>query len=722
MGLPPPIAPDKIIPDASLIPDAPPVPDTSPMASYDPTEDDPGAVPAYETATNLEKASRTRQAELLCRQCWINKHRTMPTHWAFIWSKKDRFFEKHDFCRVMKSTAIGLGHYGERCTEAGARAALKAGIFPGSVKDPKTGYTLGLLDYYRQGRSQGTGSAYDFVHVLRRTADPIFAGSVPDIYINFLPRHLPVLRIPGDGYAKRACTRRDVPLLDEADRPYPHRPEGFLGAICAACPERGVICLCLSSRQPIFANLFIKRDDGSDIALTDGRMHFPAQTEYAQITKDHVVAKKYTVTHIIPSTEVPCKAHIGSIRHQGSVKYGNEWGCCQLLCGHAQGRGICAENVCLARAPEAHQPAAAPSESTTPTVYSYDSWCSFVINLVRRAIALFPEEEWLHELLASAEGQIPADHCNINGHGPDCQACWQAVYFACRAHYHGETAEVIWTFLNPLGASTRQMTGAARHDILNFVIDAWNRRKIVRQAELSAAERLDALQLFELHMAVVEDLSRQHAAEVAEWSRMSRVTTKSADGKIRSVYQHETTKGPAEDVGKKPGKKAVEKQRKSKKPDGWIWLESMVRGQNLGEGQLAKYKKESDKVQWHRAEAEMYRWLEAYERKHAEGFRVREKFRRESEVWTKSADREEARSGGVNGSSTFCRMQATTYDRLRHNADVIFKSATLGAHHDWVSATSFDELLVKMDKWRDVGVQMDGWHAYVLGTEALRGT
>ncbi|KAJ6447387.1 hypothetical protein C8R47DRAFT_1085293 [Mycena vitilis] len=227
-------------------------------------------------------------------------------------------------------------------------------------------------------------------------------------------------------------------------------------------------------------------------------------------------------------------------------------------------------------------------------------------------------------------------------------------------------------------------------------------------------------------MAVVEDLSRQHAAEVAEWSRMSRVTTKSADGKIRSVYQHETTKVLTmesvldsmiseerekirrDDEGR-PRTSAVEKQRKSKKPDGWIWLESMVRGQNLGEGQLAKYKKESDKVQWHRAEAKMYRWLEAYERKHAEGFRVREKFRRESEVWTKSADREEARSGGVNGSSTFCRMQATTYDRLRHNADVIFKSATLGAHHDWVSATSFDELLVKMDKWRDVVFKwMDG--------------
>jgi hypothetical protein len=44
-------------------------------------------------------------------------------------------------------------------------------------------------------------------------------------------------------------------------------------------------------------------------------------------------------------------------------------------------------------------------------------------------------------------------------------------------------------------------------------------------------------------MAVVEDLSRQHVTEVAAWSRLSRKTTKSASGKIQSVYQHESTKG-----------------------------------------------------------------------------------------------------------------------------------------------------------------------------------
>lgn len=199
-------------------------------------------------------------------------------------------------------------------------------------------------------------------------------------------------------------------------------------------------------------------------------------------------------------------------------------------------------------------------ESATPLVVSYDSYCSFVVNQLKRATVLFPKDSWFHEMLEEVEGQIPADH--INGHGPDCQCVWQAVYFACRAHFHGETAEMIWGFLNPLGASTRQMTGGARHDTINFVIDAWNTRKVLRQgeslllaalslslltfyftAELLAGERADALRLFELHMAVLEDLSRQHSTEVGGWSRLSRKVSKSDDGKLASVYQHQSTKG-----------------------------------------------------------------------------------------------------------------------------------------------------------------------------------
>ncbi|KAJ7860695.1 hypothetical protein B0H14DRAFT_2350506, partial [Mycena olivaceomarginata] len=52
-------------------------------------------------------------------------------------------------------------------------------IFPGSVKEPNTGYTVSLLGYYRQERSQGKGSAYNFMHVLQQMADPFFGDAVP---------------------------------------------------------------------------------------------------------------------------------------------------------------------------------------------------------------------------------------------------------------------------------------------------------------------------------------------------------------------------------------------------------------------------------------------------------------------------------------------------------------------------------------------------------------
>jgi hypothetical protein len=108
----------------------------------------------------------------------------------------------------------------------------------------------------------------------------------------------------------------------------------------------------------------------------------------------------------------------------------------------------------------------------------------------------------------------------------------------------------------------------------------------------------------------------------------------------------------------------------------------------------------------------MYRWLEAYERKHTELWRVIERYRHDTEVWVDRASRQEERIKGLNGgeeelirdlrgAATFARMQAAMYRRLRHNAQVIFKSAESGAHHDWVSASTFDDLVAKVDRWRD---------------------
>ncbi|KAJ7912475.1 hypothetical protein B0H13DRAFT_2476143 [Mycena leptocephala] len=122
----------------------------------------------------------------------------------------------------------------------------------------------------------------------------------------------------------------------------------------------------------------------------------------------------------------------------------------------------------------------------------------------------------------------------------------------------------------------------------------------------------------------------------------------------------------------------VKKGKSKKKRDGWIWLESLMRRQGQSDEKLAAYKKE------------------------------------------RQADCEEVLNGGLNGKVTYGRMQAAMHRRLEHNAKVIFKSAESGAHHDWVSATSFDELVSKLDGWHDVVFQwMDDMMIMTVSRESV---
>jgi hypothetical protein len=79
---------------------------------------------------------------------------------------------------------------------------------------------------------------------------------------------------------------------------------------------------------------------------------------------------------------------------------------------------------------------------------------------------------------------------------------------------------------------------------------------------------------------------------------------------------------------------------------------------------------------------------------------VIERYHHNGKVWARLAECEEGLNG-VNGMSTYAHLEAAMRRRLAHNAEVIFKSADSGAHHDWVSVTSFDEMVGKIDKWRD---------------------
>ncbi|KAF8147086.1 hypothetical protein K438DRAFT_1780295 [Mycena galopus ATCC 62051] len=954
------------------------------------------------------------------RECWLDKHRNMPAHWALVWHSEERFFEKTDLCRVKPNAALFLGHDGWCCPDAGRprlftlvdtngihatkivfcrcsrpnridplpefQQLLQAGIFPGSVKDPQTGYTLTLLEQFRHHRNQDKGSLYDFLHVLQRLADPFFAGAVPDLkkYFGNIVRYYHLLDIK---------LRRDM---------LTNKMKFFRGRRTARIriDPKNIWECCINMPVDIMtprylrhlisehytldgnfkANQFFKRDNGTNKALTNGSMYFPEQAEYDRISKSFVIAKedKYANTAISGVVCCACDhAVVGSL--------------VDMLKGEAFAFGTLAQREHLR---QRNSPAPRHGMDVA-RVFSYDSWCAYCINLLNRALEQFPTETWLHEILELCEGQVAAAH--INNHGPRCKAIWQAVYFGCRAHFHGESAERIWAFLNPLGSSTRQMNGGARHDTINFVVDAWNTSNVLRQAKLLSAERQDSLDLYEQHLAVVKYLSQKHCDHVRDWSRMSRVCKKDATGQLQSVYQHETSKMPTIDdvldsimkaerelkgeqpedadgqpvslwmnggmeierdqhlvvallksnkehpleetraainklrdalnlalkifrdrqraflpriqlsaidldepeltavqlpsylvkhkrlnatdenkelrslevklwcvraheaieragvtrssravqnalitksleitmynvarvalinlghmqadsdlypamsdrdtsrkethlhrpkgdsrrfdgtawylqdgldvrvvfgsgnlkpastsgtVGennspvvllsstqmekhrgvtsprkrknptpdsdasnsdseaggsdveegsgstKSPQKTKSPKKKKAKKTksDGWIWLEMMTGRAGRGDEKFEQYKLESDRIQWFRAEAEMYRWREQYERKHAELMRVMMRFKRDGEVWMKRANHLEEMEVKRMGAVTYAREQAAMCGRLEHNARVAFQDPKSAAHKEWVAATTFNDLVARMDASRE---------------------
>jgi hypothetical protein len=132
-----------------------------------------------------------------------------------------------------------------------------------------------------------------------------------------------------------------------------------------------------------------------------------------------------------------------------------------------------------------------------------------------------------------------------------------------------------------------------------------------------------------------------------------------------------------------------EYREESKLPDGWLMKRMQMTDEIPG-----------DRVQWFRAEAEMYRWREQYERKHTELLRVRTRFGRDAEVWSKCAAHLEQTTKSP-GAVTYAREQAAMYKRFQHNSRITFKSTESAAHAEWVAATSFDDLVARIDSSRD---------------------
>lgn len=143
------------------------------------------------------------QCSSTCEACFVRLHNSLPLHWAERWT--GLFFERCDISQL--GHVITLGHQGAPCKNstpirfivtdcngihetkvafcgcigAGSHVdqLMSAGIFPGTVKKPSSGFTFGLLKDFHLQTLESKKSAYDFIAALRRRTNNAFPSKVP---------------------------------------------------------------------------------------------------------------------------------------------------------------------------------------------------------------------------------------------------------------------------------------------------------------------------------------------------------------------------------------------------------------------------------------------------------------------------------------------------------------------------------------------------------------
>jgi hypothetical protein len=107
-------------------------------------------------------------------------------------------------------------------------------------------------------------------------------------------------------------------------------------------------------------------------------------------------------------------------------------------------------------------------------LFSYDIGCHYEVKAPERFRANFPDVAALVERFRYT---IPLVH--VRNHKDNCTYLYSSAYVESAGHFHGETAEQPWAYLNPLGGQGRQMSPGNRHDMYIGAYDHWNLMKMI---------------------------------------------------------------------------------------------------------------------------------------------------------------------------------------------------------------------------------------------------
>ena len=208
--------------------------------------------------------------------------------------------------------------------------------------------------------------------------------------------------------------------------------------------------------------------------------------------------------------------------------------------------------VPLAQAPSGTPRIPRPhTDSNVSTIISYDIVCSWHVHASER---MKENHGDIYPFFENCQFTIPLLH--VQNHKDNCAYLHSSAFTEGAAHFHGETAEHPWFYINQFGGQGRQMSHGNRHDLYADVFNNWNFKKYITLREWHAISPSPLLisspkaaQLFnELSRAQRLRISKRNIFlglchlyhdKIKEWQPMCRQTRdKDSNQEVMCVYRH----------------------------------------------------------------------------------------------------------------------------------------------------------------------------------------
>ncbi|TEB25867.1 hypothetical protein FA13DRAFT_1796169 [Coprinellus micaceus] len=424
--------------------------------------------------------------EATCMDCFVSLHIQSPTHWAEVWSANRGFFIRHDFSDPPGKPYIHLGHGGHPCPNADstlnetftivdlnaihsmqvlfcgcgsevdrADQLLNARLFPSSFWRPRMAFTVNLLRNFHVRHLTSGEAAYDFIATLCHLTDDFFFKDAADPYDQFrnvfkIYRMLEIEMCLGQ--------------LHGIDAYFPHRPAGCLTLQCPACIEfainttqaehslknirlRHLYQICFTADGNFQANRYIKNSNVRRISFFKGKAYFPLDKEY-KVFITRINAKK--------SPEKTTCSYLNTINKQEETEFlGTDVsGVLNIQCPHVfilssvdlqfGERFVCTDYTVYHTFLQRGIPPAIYLENRD-WLFSYDIGCHYAVKVPERFRANFPD---VAALVERFHYTIPLVH--VRNHKDNCTYLYSSAYVESAGHFHGETADQPWAYLNPL--------------------------------------------------------------------------------------------------------------------------------------------------------------------------------------------------------------------------------------------------------------------------------